>query len=204
MEKKICGVCKQSKYLDEFYKDKRGTNGVAGKCKICKKIHGNKHYLDNKGYYALKKKIWNKNNIENISKYNKLYNKENKDKIRLYENERYRNVPEYKVRKIINNYIKYGIKEILKGNFPKSENTQQILGCTFEEFKIYLESKFELWMNWDNHGLYNGELNYGWDIDHIIPISSAKTEEDVYKLNHYTNLQPLCSKINRYIKRDLI
>ena len=44
---------------------------------------------------------------------------------------------------------------------------------------------------WENYGLYNGELNYGWDIDHIIPISTAKTEEEIIKLNHYTNLQPL-------------
>jgi len=56
-------------------------------------------------------------------------------------------------------------------------------------------------MNWDNHGLYNGELNYGWDVDHIIPISSAKTEEDIYKLNHFSNFQPLCSKVNRDIKK---
>jgi hypothetical protein len=57
-------------------------------------------------------------------------------------------------------------------------------------------------MSWDNYGKYNGELNYGWDIDHIIPQSSALNEEDVIKLNHYTNLQPLCSKVNRHIKRD--
>ena len=57
-------------------------------------------------------------------------------------------------------------------------------------------------MTWDNKGMYNGELNYGWDIDHIIPISSAKTEDDLYILNHYTNLQPLCSKVNRDIKKD--
>ena len=57
-------------------------------------------------------------------------------------------------------------------------------------------------MNWDNYGLYNGELDYGWDLDHIIPISSAKTEEDIIRLNHYTNLQPLCSKTNRDIKKD--
>ncbi len=57
-------------------------------------------------------------------------------------------------------------------------------------------------MTWENRGLYNGEFNYGWDIDHIIPISFAKTEEDIIKLNHYTNLQPLCSKINRDIKKD--
>jgi len=59
-------------------------------------------------------------------------------------------------------------------------------------------------MNWDNRGLYNGTPDYGWDIDHIIPQSSAITIEDVIQLNHYTNLQPLCSYINRDIKKDLI
>jgi len=44
------------------------------------------------------------------------------------------------------------------------------------------------------------KLNETWDLDHKIPISSAKTEEDVLKLNHYTNFQPLCSYTNRYIK----
>ena len=39
-------------------------------------------------------------------------------------------------------------------------------------------------MFWDNHGTY-------WHLDHIIPISWAKSEEEVYKLNHYTNFQPL-------------
>lgn len=59
-------------------------------------------------------------------------------------------------------------------------------------------------MDFNNYGLYNGEFNYGWDLDHIIPISSAKTEDDLIKLNHYTNFQPLCSKINREIKRNLL
>jgi len=38
----------------------------------------------------------------------------------------------------------------------------------------------------------------------IIPVSSAKTEEELLLLNHYTNLQPLCSKINRDIKKSNI
>lgn len=54
----------------------------------------------------------------------------------------------------------------------------------------------------ENHGEYNGELNYGWDLYHIIPLASAKTEEEIYELFHYTNYQPLCSKINRDIKMD--
>ena len=88
--------------------------------------------------------------------------------------------------------------------YKKTSKTNTILGCTFEEFKSYLESKFEPWMNWDNKGLYNGQPNFGWDIDHIIPLSSAKTVEDIVKLNHYTNLQPLCSYVNRDIKKALI
>lgn len=59
-------------------------------------------------------------------------------------------------------------------------------------------------MTWDNKGnpkdgIY--ELNKTWDVDHIIPLSSAKSVEDIIKLNHYTNLQPLCSYVNRFIKK---
>jgi hypothetical protein len=50
-------------------------------------------------------------------------------------------------------------------------------------------------MNWENYGKI-------WDIDHIIPLASAINEQEVLKLNHYTNLQPLDSNINRNIKRD--
>lgn len=90
-----------------------------------------------------------------------------------------------------------------KGGYTKKNSrTVEILGCSIDVFKKHLESKFEFWMTWENCGKYNGELNYGWDIDHIISISSAETEEDILRLNHYTNLQPLCSYTNRYIKCD--
>jgi hypothetical protein len=82
-----------------------------------------------------------------------------------------------------------------------NRRTTEILGCTIEEFKTYLELKFEDWMNWNNKGLYNGTPNYGWDIDHIIQLATERTEEGIIKLNHYTNLQPLCSYVNRDIKR---
>lgn len=87
----------------------------------------------------------------------------------------------------------------------KKNSKINILGCTIEEFKVYLEKNWESWMNWENYGKYSkGVENFGWDIYHIIPISSAKTPDDVIKLNHYTNLTPMCSFKNRYIKKDKI
>ena len=70
----------------------------------------------------------------------------------------------------------------------KNKKTEEILGCDFVFIKNYLESKFIDGMSWDNYGK--------WHVDHIIPLSSAKTEEDVYKLCHYTNLQPLWCEEN--------
>jgi hypothetical protein len=68
---------------------------------------------------------------------------------------------------------------------------------------MHIESKWKDWMNWENYGKYKkGIKNFGWDLDHIIPTSIANTPEEIIKLNHYTNIQPLCSYINRYVKRD--
>jgi hypothetical protein len=92
-----------------------------------------------------------------------------------------------------------------KKSMTKNSNTQQILGCSYEQFKQHLESKFESWMNWNNYGLYDkNKINYGWDIDHIIPTHIATTEDELIKLNYYTNLQPLCSNYNRNIKKGKV
>ncbi len=170
-------------------------------------------YENNKEYF----KEWRLDNLNSVKeaqiKYKlsdkgketiKLRTEENREKRKIwynqYRTEKKKNNPLFalteRIRKVIYN-------SFYNNGYSKKSKSQEILGCTFEEFKIYLESKFELWMNWENRGLYNGELNYGWDIDHIIPLANALSEYDLLKLNHYSNLQPLCSKINRDIKRDL-
>jgi hypothetical protein len=72
----------------------------------------------------------------------------------------------------------------------KDRKTFDIIGCTTQFLKEHLENQFVGDMNWNNHGLF------GWHIDHIIPLSSAKTEEELYKLCHYSNLQPLWAEDN--------
>ena len=130
-------------------------------------------------------------NKDKIKEYSKKYYQKNKKILQEKENEyrsnRKKNDSLYKLKYVTRTTICNSFK---KNSFKKLNKTELILGCSFDEFKEHLESKFEDWMNWGNYGLYNGELNYGWDIDHITPISKANTEEDVIKLNHYSNLQP--------------
>lgn len=140
------------------------------------------------------KKYYDKNKKE-ISNYNKL----NRDNINKKKNKRYKEDYIFRCKCL----IRANINSIFKRkNIKKDSKTEEILGCSYSFLKNYLENKFENWMSWDNHGYYNGSLNYGWDIDHIIPLSKSTTKEEIMKLNHYTNLQPLCSKINRDIKKD--
>ena len=138
------------------------------------------------------------NNKEKYKEKNANYRKLNKTKRNEYEKNKKKVDETYalkcKIRIIVS-------KSLKRNGFVKSSDTQQILGCTYEQFKLHLENQFQPWMNWQNRGLYNSTPNYGWDIDHIIPLATATCEADIIKLNHYTNLRPLCSKINRDIKR---
>lgn len=89
--------------------------------------------------------------------------------------------------------VKGAVKDsYLRRKYRKNTKTSKILGCEWDEFKEYLEN--------NPYGFTTEERDL--DLDHIIPISSAKTEEDVYKLNHYTNFQLLPHDYNCYIKRD--
>lgn len=222
MEKKLCKKCGEEKTLEFFTKDKRSKYGFGSICLDCNKMRSKKIYEENKENILIKQKKWREENPDRnkeikkkyrdnnkckLSEYNKKYmiywREENKEHIREYTINRWNDKMEndliFRCRHIIRGIIG---KSIIRNGYTKKSRTQEILGCSFEDFKNYIESQFEPWMNWENRGLYNGELNYGWDLDHIIPLASAKTEEEIIRLNHYTNFQPLCSKVNRDIKRD--
>jgi hypothetical protein len=157
----------------------------------------------NKNEIKIQRKEYKKKNKTQIREYRLNYDKTNKEAINKKRREYYANRIKTDTLFKIKNKIRLSIIKAFKQNkLSKTSKTLNIIGCSFEELKHYIESRFESWMTWDNHGLYNGEFDYGWDMDHIIPLSSAITEEDVIRLNHYTNLQPLCSKINRDIKRN--
>lgn len=161
--------------------------------------------IRNKDSKKISDKNYSEKNRENISQYKKQWAKDNPDKVRstntkYIQNKRI-NDPLFKLKDKISSIIRDSLK---RSGFKKNSRSIEILGCSIEYFKEYIESKFEIWMTWDNYGnpkdgIY--EVNKTWDLDHIIPLRSGNTEEEIIKLNYYTNLQPLCSYNNRFIKK---
>lgn len=78
------------------------------------------------------------------------------------------------------------IHQVLK----KKNHSYCYIGLNSLELFNYLESKFKPGMTWDNYGVR------GWHVDHIIPLASANSLEEIIPLLHYTNLQPLWATEN--------
>lgn len=74
-------------------------------------------------------------------------------------------------------------KSFRERGYSKTSKSQEIIGCDWESLKSHIECQFANGMNWDNRNQ--------WHIDHIVPLASAQTPEDVVRLNHYSNLRPL-------------
>jgi len=156
------------------------------------KQHDKQYYLDNqdkikqqnKQYYLDnqdKRKQYQTDNQDKIKQQKKQYRIDNQDKINQYFRDRRATDPLFKL--ICN--LRIRTNEIFKTKgFKKNKHFKDYLGCTPAQLVKHLESQFTLGMNWKNIG-------WGWHVDHIKPISLAQTEEEAYKLNNYTNLQPL-------------
>mgnify|MGYP003669399190 FL=1 len=141
-------------------------------------------YWNNKERHNQKCKENYLKNIEHVTERMKKHNSkpETKERVRKNWKKRYYTDVNFKLRGI----LRCRIAGALKGR-NKSASTMQLIGCTINELKKHLESKFEPWMNWENQG------RGGWDIDHIIAMSKFDLSCPVqqHACCHYSNLQPL-------------
>jgi len=132
----------------------------------------------------------------------KRYREKYKDKIKERRIAYYRSkfnvkvlTPEEKEKKILLTKLSDRLRQRLGRAIERHSrrgSAVRDLGCTMDEFKTYLESKFQPGMTWDNYGYY------GWHIDHIKPLSSfdLTDKKQLLEACHYTNLQPLWAKDN--------
>lgn len=115
-------------------------------------------------------------------------------KNRAYQERRRRNNPQFKILHNLRKRQNRALKNILK--YAK---TSALLGCSLDDFKIYLEKQFKSNMTWENYGKV-------WEIDHIIPCCEWNlfNPEEQKMCFHYTNLQPLYVSDNRKKSKKLV
>jgi hypothetical protein len=184
IDKKTCNVCKIEKQITEFSKCRRNLDGYDKRCRSCAAI-----YLA--AYY--------KRNSEKLKQINNSYYHTvvksdmptQRAKNRKRQQERLKTDVLYKLKRNLRNRLYYALQnKVWKKNttFSKYIGLQNHL-----ELKAILEKKFLPGMTWENYGK--------WEIDHIIPLDSAKTPQELFSLCHYTNLQPLW-KVNNIKKSN--
>jgi hypothetical protein len=147
------------------------------------------YYNNNKKQILEKQKHYYLENKENKIKYTKSWRKNNRSKWisarNKRKNERYKNDINFKLKSNITSRLNLALK-----HNKRSSRTEVLLGCTIQELKLYLESKFKEGMSWENRS--------NWHIDHILPCASfdLSKDEEQKKCFHYTNLQPLWKEEN--------
>ena len=180
---KTCRTCKEIKPLDCYYPKRRV-------CKVCRRAYHLKNYRANRERCMKKSKEWKIKNRDKTQAYRKMYQKKNRAHAREYERansakinkrrrERTRTDPVFATTR----RLRARVGHWLKGS--KSTTTEELVGCTFEECKRWLESQFVDGMSWENKDK--------WHIDHMMPLKSFNIldSEQQRIACHYTNLQPL-------------
>ena len=211
METKVCSICKNDKGVCEFGKSKSSKDGLLYCCKKCNGERGKKYVKENPKKVLEQQKKWRDKNPEWVYNRHKKWREENPEKVKEIKKNWLDKNPEkrkeyrenYKLRKHerrkerrdndpvfnLTNRMRCRIWKYLNIlEITKTNKTFDIVGCTPQFLKEHLETQFIDGMSWDNRS--------EWHIDHIIPLSSAKTEDELYKLCHYENLQPLWAEDN--------
>jgi hypothetical protein len=200
---KKCTKCKILKPLSDYHKS---GDGFKSRCKECIKLDNKERYLKNKLHIQKINKEYRLNNKEKINKINREYYHNNKEKCNN-KSKRWQNKNKEHIRKWVSkrnrerkeNEPLYKLKTKMRSDIHKVLKNKT--KCSNE----YLKCDYNILINHLNNNPYG--FTYGTkgiDIDHIIPLSSAKNEEELLGLLIYTNLQLLPSYYNRHIKKDNI
>ena len=154
-------------------------------------------------------KAYRQEHKEHHKAYYQEYQQEHKDEIKefnkQYQKARRQTDPNYKLRTKMSSSIAIMLKKT--GGSKNGKSIMDYLPYTIQDLKVHIESQFQPWMSWDNHGKYNvktwndnDSTTWTWHIDHIIPQSSFKytsmDDDSFKKCWSLENLRPLSAKQN--------
>jgi hypothetical protein len=198
---KKCNKCLEIKELCNFPKNKRQDDGFHYVCKNCRKKYNQINQENIKEYREKTKEItnlqirnwrlnnpervkelWQKNNSKKTKEEIKLNNQKSKEYKKNWNKNQYQNNINYKISQL----LRIRLLDALKCKKNKIDSSIKLLGCSIEEFKIYLEKQFLPEMSWENHGKI-------WEIDHIKPCAlfDLTCEYQQKECFHHNNMQPL-------------
>lgn len=219
MNVKFCHTCSETKPVTEFHRCRSHADGLASLCKACKKIAAKalyqrtgandrarmaeyrkanpekvseakkRCYYAKKDQYSTNSKAWYRANREYVLAQAKEYRVANAEAKRrrdaAYVLRRLKADPIFALTYSVRNRVGTAFRQ---RRIQKGGKTHEMLGCDWAHLKLHIEQQFQPGMSWENRS--------EWHIDHIIPLASAKTAEDLERLCHYTNLQPLWAADN--------
>ncbi len=187
-----CCQCKEWKHFDLFATDKRKRHGITSNCLECRaermrawsRLNPEKRKAAN--HTPEQRRAWWSRTKEARNRYHRDWARNNRDKIARYARTARRRNPEMRLLSNLRGRLNDALK---RHTASKDRPINLLLGCTIQELREHLESRFISGMSWDNYGLGADR----WHIDHIIPCSSfdlTKPEEQ-RQCFHFSNLQPL-------------
>ncbi len=186
-----CNTCIQLKQVDCFHKNKISPSGLDYNCKSCKSSLAKSRNKLNKEHRSDVQKKYYFNNKESVKEKQAQYYRNNKDKKIKQQQEYQKNRKQYDpLFKVISVLRKRIYSALNSKKWHKNSPYSDYVGCSQDQLKLHIETQFQSGMSWNNYG------HSTWHIDHKVPLATAKTEEEVYKLCHYTNLQPMWAKDN--------
>lgn len=157
------------------------------------RAHAKARHYANKAKFLARGKAWRTAHKESEKSRAAAYRANNLESVREYHREyaKERRVsdPLFRLAAVCRTRIRNGVSSEKRVLTRSSE----LIGCSWGELKVHLESNFLEGMTWDSHG--NGSDD--WHVDHKIPLASAKTADDLRAFCHFSNLQPLWATVNR-------
>lgn len=191
MKIKLCRKCNIEKNINEFTKNKKLKDGIGTYCRECVKKYSQDRYKTHPHVW----KNWIDNNKEQIIVKQNIYKSKNKEKIKEYQSQyinsysknKYGTDIEYRLQKVLRSRLYVALKKEYK-----QTSAIDLIGCSLEQLKEYLEKQFDDKMNWGNYGDY-------WEIDHIEPVFNfnLKDIQNQQQCFHYSNLRPLSKLENQ-------
>jgi len=215
---KTCSKCNTTKTLSEFYTHKGTKDGYRPECKTCVIRRSSTWAAEHVEHNKVRQQHHRENNLEAYKERDRLYYIKNKDKRNAYSrlqyqlhrdtrreyNRVYRNNNIEKCREACREYYRknkavvnkqrvaymnrrrktdtlFYLRTLLRISTSRlSRKSKLLIGCSWEQLNQHLGPKPCA----DAH------------LDHICPLSQAQTEEELQKLNHYSNLQWLSASEN--------